>query len=270
MNYKVTWKAIFLDFLLPNASTYILYISLFVIAGIVLSILYIRFLWKKKIFERTPKYYNWAVKLYIPFLFIIFMYFSIQVGLLFGTKKVLHRETERIVEEVYEFTVSKFFETPKDRELFVETLKELSKTLQNKSDSIEIKIADWVNQNHDSTNDKSKNKLTNMLVKKYKVKLYTLALYGLFKASNNQTGLKDMSYKEVDELIKELHSIKTEQIENFIKQEFNGFVCKKIDSQIHNLVLGSFLVFISFILLPILDWKIYRWWMNKKVKGVES
>lgn len=270
MNNNITWEVIFSDFVWHNISTYALYFSVFVLAGIVLSILYIRFLWKKKVFERTPKYYNWAVKLYIPFLFVIFMYFSFQLAFLVGTKKVLHKETERIVEEVYEITVSKFFETPKDRELFIKNLQEFSKTLQNKSDSFDIKMEEWVNQNHDSTREKSENKLTSFLLKKYKVKLYTIALYNLLRISNNKTGLKKMSYNEIEESIKVFNSLDTEQIEKSIKQEFNSFVIKKIDSEMHKLIQGSLFVFFIMILLPVLDWWIYRWWMRREIKRIEN
>lgn len=269
MNHKLDWKAIFSDFVWPNLSTFILYISMFMLIGIALSIIYIIFLWKKKVFVRKPKYYNWAVKLYIPFLFIVFIYFSFQVSILFSAQKIIHRETEKIVDELYESTVSHYFESPKDLELFIGNLKLLSKTLQDKSESIDSKIENWITRNHAKTDIKNgiKNRLALYLYKKYKVELYTLAFYGLIKTTNGQIGFGEMSVEDIDVFIKLLNTIDSEQIEDSIKKEFNGFVFKIVDSQIHNLILGSLLIFILLIIFPVFEWWIYRWWMRRKAFG---
>jgi hypothetical protein len=270
MNYNIDWKAVFYEIVWPNLTTFVFYLTIFLLFGIALSIAYVLYLWKKKVFVRKPKYYNRAVKLYIPFLFIVFIYFSFQIALLVSTKKIIHKETEKVVNELYEFTVSHYFDSPEDMELFILNLKVYSKILQDKSDSIDSKIEELITRNHANSRIKNeiKNRLALYLYKKYKIKLYSLAYYGLIRATNSEIGIGEMSIEDIDEIIKLLNTIDAEKIEKSIKQEFKGFVCKTVDSQIHKLIIVSLLVFIFIILLPVFDWMIYRWWMRRKV--VES
>ena len=94
---KLDWEMIFEEIILPHFSTLLIYILSFCTVGLVLSLIYIMILKKNKVFIRQHKYYNWLVKLYIPALVVLFLYFSLNFALIFTVKNIAKKEESKVV-----------------------------------------------------------------------------------------------------------------------------------------------------------------------------
>jgi hypothetical protein len=259
---QVNWKEIITEIVLPHLGTITLYIVLFCISGFILSIVYNLILWKKNIFIRQHKYYNWLVKLYIPALVFIFLYFSVQFAFIFGAKKIIKDEELIVVSELYEASVSQFLKTPQERKNFILKLQESSAGFKKLGNDISQGVNTYVSQNNSGYNiiDNSKNKLTGYVIKEYEANLYAAILFGLLKATGSTIGkeeLKDLSYSEVNLLINKLNSLDPKLTE---------FVDKIISSQINGFAKTTLFIFLLIIFIPVLEYLIYSWWLKRNVK----
>jgi hypothetical protein len=267
---QVNWKEIITEIVLPHIGTITLYIVLFCILGFILSIVYNLVLWKKNIFIRQHKYYNWLVKLYIPALVFVFLYFSVQFAFIFGAKKIIKNEEAIVVSELYEVSVSQFLKTPQERKNFILKLQESSAGFKKLGNDISQGVNTYVSQNNSGYNiiDNSKNKLTGYVIKEYEANLYTAILFGLLKATGSTIGkeeLKDMSYSEVNLLVNQLNTLDPKEIETSIKAKLTEFVDKIISSQINGFAKTTLFIFLLIIFIPVLECLIYRWWLKRKI-----
>jgi ABC-type amino acid transport system permease subunit len=88
------------QFILPNIGWFLFWTVLFIILGLILGIIFNRILYKKNIFTRDRKYYNWIAKLWIPYFMVVFLYFFAMIGLLYGGKSVLKSENKNITANI--------------------------------------------------------------------------------------------------------------------------------------------------------------------------
>jgi hypothetical protein len=269
---QVNWKEIITEIVLPHLGTLTLYIVLFCILGFITSIFYNLILWKKNIFVRHNKYYNWFVKLYIPGLVFVFLYFSVQFAFIYGAKKIIKDEEAIVVSELYDVSTSQFFKSPQEREDFILKLQQSSASLQKLGNQISQEVDTYVAQNNTGYNiiDNTKNKLTHYVIKEYETNLYSAVLYGMLKASGSLTEkeqIENMSYNEVNLLIKKLNTVDPKDIETSVKAKLTEFIDKIISSQINGFAKTTLFIFLLIIFLPILEYLIYRWWINRKEKA---
>lgn len=272
---SINWKQVITEIVLPHLGTLTLYIVLYCILGFVLGIVYNVILWKKNIFVREHKYYNWFVKLYIPALFFIFLYFSVQFAFIFGAKKIIKDEEATVVSEIYEASIAEFFETPEERENFILKLQKSSADLQNEVDDISKEANNYLSKNNTGYTiiDTGKNKLTSYIVKEYNASLYSAILYGLVKATGSTTKLEEinkMSYNDVNKLVDTLNTLDPKDIETSIKTKLTEAVDKIISAQINGFAKTTLIIFLLLISIPIIECFIYRWWLKRKIKATET
>jgi hypothetical protein len=265
---QINWKDIITEIVLPHLGTLTLYIVIFCVIGFILGVIYNIVLWQKNIFIRQHKYYNWLVKLYIPALLFTFLYFSVYFAFIFGAKSIIKDEESRIVNEIYETSVSQVFNSPQERKDFIVKLQKESAGIQKMSSDISKEVNTYVSQNNTGINlvDTSKNKLTNYIINKYQANLYSATLYGLIVASGSKIEVKDMTYNEVNTLVNALSTLEPKKIESSVKDKLTELVDKIITSQINGFAKSTLLLFILIILIPIIEYFIYKWWINKQNK----
>lgn len=268
---QVNWKEIIIDIVLPHIGTLALYIVLFCVLSFILGVIYNVLLWRKKIYIRQHKYYNWLVKIYIPTTMFVFLYFGIQFAFIFGAKKIIRAEESKVINEIYEVSVTQFFKTPTERKDFILKLQNSCKELKNEGKSISHEVTTYVAQNNTGFKiiDTGKNKLTNYIIKEYETNLYTAILYGVIKASGSTMkidNIKDLNYSEINLLLEKTNTLDPKQIENSVKTKLTEAVDKIISSKINDIALMSMLIFILFLSIPILEYFIYCWWLKRKLK----
>ena len=118
VEWHIVWD-IFREFVLPHSGTLILNVVLFGVLGVVVSIIYAVILYKKGVFRRKPKYYNWSVKLYYPLLIGGIIFFFGQVGFVRGVYKIIDNEKDVVVTGIYNASLQAVFESEESKDAFV-------------------------------------------------------------------------------------------------------------------------------------------------------
>ncbi|TXN34743.1 hypothetical protein FVB32_09065 [Flagellimonas hymeniacidonis] len=271
---KIEWGLIWeitKDTILPHMGTLVLNTILFVIVGFLLSIIFVILLSKKRVFKRIPKYYNWAVKLYIPILIGVCLYVFGQIGFLRGVYVVLNKEKSRIVTSIYEQTLGLAFESEQSKSEFLKWMQIAAKDATKGSnwfaESMKNKLLDP--DSGISPIDKSNNKTTTYLVEKYQKDIYKICVYGLL--SHHKTGdyaiMESISYEEFSTAIDFLLDIGHNDIELAIKDRLTIWFVSLLDYQYQSMIKSLLILLLGIMGLPLVEFFIYKKWIEAKLIG---
>lgn len=265
---NVNWWGIVKDNVLPHLGTIILSLILFISIGFILGIIYNVILWKKKVYTREPKYYNWGVKLYILASMIAFVYFFAHFAIISSARKIIKKEEPRIVSEIYEQGVKQIFNSPEERNKFIKKIQDGAGGIQQGSKQLTADINKYVASKNIGFQliDNGKNKLSNYLTAKYQDDIYSAGLYGmLLAAGRGHVDLKSLSYEDFNMIVKTLNRLDPRDIEKSIKlkltEEVDGIVSKQMDG----LFKGALYLFIAILLVPLVEFFIYRHYAKRQL-----
>ncbi|MCZ4245339.1 hypothetical protein [Pedobacter punctiformis] len=264
---RADWWQLIKETILPHLGTTFLYITIFVSIGLLLGVIYSLILWRFKILKRVPKYYNWAVKLYVVAGIAVFIYFSIHLGFMFAAKSIIKKEEPRIVSAIYEEMASQNFDSPEKRKIFIQKIQEGVVEVQKGSKDVTLSLNKYVASKNTGFNivDKGKNRLANYIFTRYQNDIYSASVYAmLMVASRGAFDVKDMSYEEFNTLIKALNAMDPRDIEKSIKNKVTEKVDEIISDQMNGMIKGTFYTLIIILLIPVAEFYIYKFWMKNK------
>jgi hypothetical protein len=269
---EIHWKEIITEIVLPHLGTLTLYIVGFCVLGFILGLIYTILLWKKNVFVRQQKYYNWFAKLYIPALIFVFLYFAVHFAFIYGAKSIIKDEQSKVVNEIYETSLKIAFENPEARKEFIQKLRSSIIGIQKLGVEISEDTIKEVSENNSGIGfvDSGKSKLTSFVVNKYKTNLYASTLYGLNVAAGSQFKTDKMTLEEVTTLVNVLNTLEPAKIETSVKNKLTELVDKIISSQINGFAKTTLLIFLLLIFIPVLEWLIYNWYMKRKVATIKN
>ncbi len=269
---EINWKEIFSEIVLPHLGTLALYIVIFCVVGFVLGLIYTIILWRKNVFIRQQKYYNWFAKLYVPALIFVFLYFAVHFAFIYGAKSIIKDEQSKVVDEIYESSIKLAFENPKDRKSFIQKLQLGNAGFQKLGKEIAYDAIKQVSENNTGIGfiDSGKNKLTGFIINKYQTNLYAATLYGLNIAAGSQMKTSKMTLNEVNNLVNVLNTLEPAKIETSVKTKLTEMVDKIITSQINGFAKTTLFIFLLLIFIPVLEWLIYNWYMKRKLITVKT
>lgn len=266
---QANWWQIIKETILPHLGTTFLYLTIFISIGFLLGVIYGLILWRFKILKRVPKYYNWAVKLYVVGGIAVFIYFSIHLGLMFAAKSIIKKEEPRIVSAIYEEMASQNFDSPEKRKIFIQKIQESVVEVQKGSKDVTLSLNKYVASKNTGFNvvDKGKNRLANYIFSKYQNDIYSASVYAmLLMASRGAFDVKEMSYEEFNTLIATLNAMDPRDIEKSIKSKLTEKVDEIITDQMNGMIKGTFYMLIIILLIPVLEFYIYIFWMKNKTR----
>ena len=268
INWNTIWSII-KDIVLPHTGTLIFNTIIFLFLGFTISIFYIFILHKKKVLKRNLKYYNWAVKLYIPMLIIGFLFIFGHIGFITGVYKIINKENEAIVSSIYNNVLEISFESEKSKNDFIITLQQSAKEAKDGSNSIaeSLKIITTEYNVGYSIIDDNKNKLATFLINKYRDDIYKISFYGMLNTAGAKVHIdinKSLSYKEFSAGMDALLHIGYKDIENGIKNKLTHWFDALLYSQYKSLVLSQLVLLLIFICLPLIEFFIYKKWIEPK------
>ncbi|MEO8254695.1 MAG: hypothetical protein ABI554_09970 [Flavobacterium sp.] len=259
------------QFILPNIGWFVFWAVLFIILGIILGIIFNVFLYKKNIFSRDRKYYNWIAKLWIPYLMIVFIYFSTMIGLIYGGYNILCKENQNITASIYAKTLGNTFASEKEKKDFLHTLQRLSNSSEDISKTLTKAIALSIKQNNTGLTavDKIKDSSTSYLLQQYESEVYSAVVYGLMKVVDDKAGVKNaenIDYEKFKLLLKKLDTIEPQKIETAIQSEI-AYKSQSLLKYIYKEIVKHELFFFGiFLLFPFIEYLIYL----KFIKKTES
>ncbi|WP_299249098.1 hypothetical protein [uncultured Aquimarina sp.] len=267
IDWDFIWS-ILRDIILPNSGTMIFNIIIFLFLGFIIAIIYCIVLWRKGIFKRAPKYYNWAVKLYIPLLIIGILYVFGQWGFIRGIYKILDNEKTMIVKGIYNVSVQQIFESEDAKNKFVLSAQMLA--IKAKSDSQDYAVFFKKHlKNYDTGSsflNKTKNKLAKFIVNNYSDDLYKLTMYALIISAGK--GHIDFSealpYEEFNAAMDLLLEVGYQDIEKVVLEKLSQWFSMGITAQYHGMVKSLLILLFLILIVPLLEYFIYKKWIAPK------
>lgn len=268
INWSEIWE-ITKEYVLPNIGWFIFWIVLFVIIGLILGIVFNVFLYRKNIFFRDRKYYNWFAKLWIPYFMVVFLYFSSMIGLFYGVHSVLRSENKSITSNIYSRTIGSTFSSEKEKKEFLHSLQTLSNSSEDVSKSMTQALAIYIKQNNSgyASVDNFKNSSTSYLLKKYESEVYSACVYGFMKVVDDQANMKnvkDIDYTQFKSLLQKLDKIEPQRIENSIQSEMGRKLQAILDYIFKEILKHELFFFFLFLLIPFVEYFIYLKFIKTK------
>ncbi|WP_282079696.1 hypothetical protein [Aquimarina algiphila] len=266
LDWSLVWGVI-KDTIVPHSATLIFNTILFLIVGFFLSIIYTIILSKKKVLKRKSKYYNWAVKLYIPILLCAFLYIFGQVGFIRGVYKILHKEKEPIVSNVYFITLSFIFRSEENKNTFVKELQASAEYAKDGSDYL-VELLKVTSTNYNSgisLIDRGKNKISVYLIEKYGDDIYKTCLYAMLNLAGGKVHAdinESMSYDEFSAAMDFLLDVGYKEIEVAVQDKLMTWLTSFLDSQYHSMVKSLFIILFIIMSIPVIEFFIYKKWIE--------
>ena len=246
--------------------TIILYILLCVILGMGISIILALIFKKYKVISREQKYYNWAVKLYLPTLFIINIIFSVKIGLFWGSYEALKKDSYNLSSQVYHAGSSYIFKNDQSKKEFVGQLQSIVTELSRNNQNIKVQVQDIVKA-YDTkyqTIDQPKNWLVSLFAEKYGNRIHTLVVYGILDAVPSVNISESLSYKEFDKITDQLVILDPNDIENSLIQKIQNLFLMVLKSQFKPIIKGILMIWGLLMLIPWMELSIYKFVMKRK------
>ncbi|WP_299683599.1 hypothetical protein [uncultured Dokdonia sp.] len=268
IEWSVIWDII-KNIVLPQTGTLIFNTIIFLFLGLIISIFYVIILHKKKVLKRKQKYYNWATKLYIPVLIIGFLFLFGNIGFITGVYKVLDHESEAIISSVYNNILKLSFESEESKNEYISKLQQSAREVKDSSNALEeyLKITATEYNTGYSVIDDNKNKLANFLIGKYGDDIYKISVYGMLNAAGAKAHVnidESLSYEEFSTGMDFLLDVGHKDIEQAIKDKLIAWFDSLLYNQYTSLVISQLAILLIIICLPLIDFFIYKKWIEPK------
>lgn len=268
---NVDWETIYsvVLYVIKNYPLKIMiYSTIFLVIGFVLSLILIFSLRKFKAMSREHKYYNWLVKLYIPFIIFINIIFSVKLGLFVGVYQAVKQDSYRISEHIYNSSSQYIFKDQKTKAGFVSDVKVIISEVSKNNNNVKLQLVD-IAKAYDTKHpvvDKPKNWLASVFADKYGNRIHTLILYGALNAIPNTDITTNLSYKEFDQLAQKLLQLNPDDLEKSVVEKIQNFFLMVLKSQFKAVVQSILLIWGLLMLIPWVEFWIYKYVMKRKIK----
>ncbi|MFN8393152.1 MAG: hypothetical protein U0176_00610 [Bacteroidia bacterium] len=271
---QISWSDVwdvFRDIILPESLTVIWSLVLYGILGVLVTVLLLVLGHRQRIFKRIPKYYNWAVKLYIPLVIIGTLYFALQWGLGRGVYKVIDHQTPTLTDGLYHAIVDPQFKSPEEKEEFLKEVKVLLVTYQHSSREFAEQLKAMILENNSNVGliDDAKNKLSTWLIDEYKDEIFSAVVFGAQSMAGEKAGVNgDLSWQEASKALDILLQSDANHIETAIQQRLGETGQHLLASQYKKFWYSTVAMWVLIVLLgPILEFLIYKKWLEPRFKA---
>lgn len=274
INWSEVWE-FSKHIILPNMGWFIFWTVLFIITGLIISIVLNVYLYRKNIFTRDKKYYNWIAKLWIPYIIVVFLYFFGMLGLFYGGHSILSKENKSMTASIYAKTVGSTFSSEKDKKAFLSTLQQLSNSSEDVSKSLTKTLGLYITKNNTglSSVDNFKNSSSTYLLHKYESEVYSAIMYGFMKVVDDKadiTSFKKIKYAELKLLLKKLDKIEPKRIEESIQLEMSHKLQTILDYIYKGIMKHELLFLALFLIIPFIEYFIYLKFVKTKETDISG
>ena len=251
--------------IVPESATVIASVLLYGFLGLLLAIGLLLLGRRLRFFTRNQRYYNWAVKLYIPLVLLGTLYCSLQLGFVRGVYKVMSHQTQSITEGVYAQTVDRLFETQAEKDAYLTILRGTVMVYNQSSTAFADSLKQSIMKNEVGYGivDETKNKVSAYLIDTYKDDLFSAIVAGAISQASKKVSPAELTWSESRALIDVLLEADAAQLELAIHQKLIELLDRLFYSQYASIRSSTLLLwFFTVVFIPLLEWAIYVQWLR--------
>ncbi len=255
------------DIILPHSGTLLFNTLIFLFIGFIFALFYIILLSKRKVLKRIPKYYNWAVKLYIPILLLSFLYIFGQFGFIRGVYKILHQEQPQVISGIYNQALGLYFESEESKNRTIHEIQGMAIEAKDGSLKLTQQLKEYSKRYHTGITvvDKGKDKIVNYILSSYGDQIYTIGLYGMLSAAGTHIDINEtMPYDAFSKGMDFLLSVGHKDIELAILEKLNYWASYLLNYQYEGMTKSLLTILLIIMIFPLVEFYIYKIWIEKK------
>jgi hypothetical protein len=244
-----------------------------VLLGLVVGIVFIILFWKLGIFRRpVNKWYNRAVKLWIPYLVVVCVSIAAQIGFYRSVYKELITVNDAVAGALYQRALGPALGSPASRQAFLTTVQSAAKSGQNMGqvitgfikEALHKKVAD-----HGGITDRATVAVADWFIDKYENDIASAVCYGIYLKAGGHLRLhsagQPMEYHEFKEGADYLLSLDLSKVEMAVQGNLGALTHGLIEKQYKGALKGALILGSLLVLLPVVEWGVYRWVTRRRI-----
>jgi hypothetical protein len=266
---EIDWRQfwdIFSGIILPDSGTLVWNLVLYGVLSFAVAILLLVLGQRFKAFHREQKYYNWAVKLYIPLILLGTLYFGLQVGLFRGIYKVADAEAPRMSGGIYALTVNMAFEGEAEKKVFLDEMKGLLVTYRGESKAFaqELKRRLMEHEIGVGVVDQAIQGVSGWLIDQFQDELFSAILASVMAKAAEKAGIPvELSWSESAKVVEVLLATNVSHLETEIQHKLTETLQHLFHKQYSSMRNSTLLLWLGLIvLLPLVEWLVYLKWIR--------
>lgn len=233
--------------------------------GLLITIAVILAYGRLGVFRRpVHPFYHFLAKLWIPYLVVVGLFFSFKLGLLRAVHSLAATVNEKTVNAIYDNAVSPFIGSAEEKGVLLATLQRTASTPHHLNAALDSLLTTALHDQPDSALSPTRrftNMITDKVIAHYGDDLTQAVLYGLYLKTNDdilgREG-KGVDYSGFRSGIEQLRTVDVAAVERTIRSNLSNLTLYVIDVQYAHMRNGILLVALVSMLLPLLEWGIYR------------
>lgn len=246
-----------------------------VLIGSLVGIALIVLFWKLGVFKRpTDKWYNRGVKLYIPYLLVVCVAISAQRGFYRAVYKGLITTNDAVVGTLYQRAIGPALGSPASRQAFLTVVQTAARNGQNMGQVITGFIKEALHKRvaeNGGITDRAAVAVADLFIDRYENDIATAVCYGIYMKAGgflqlHSTG-QPMDYHEFKEGADYLLSLDLSKVELAVQGNLGTLTHGLIDSYYKGAMQSALILGLVLILLPVVEWGIYRWLTRARAEG---
>lgn len=243
-----------------------------VLIGLLVSIVLIVAYGKLGVFRRPAnKWYNLGVKLYIPYLLAVCVTIAVQCGFYRAVYKGLLVVNDTLVASLYERALGPALGSPEARQAFLTSLQETARGGQGLGQAITGAIKEALHSRvaeGGAMTDRAAVAVADWFIDRYENDIASAILYGIYLKADGHLQLhttgEPMEYHEFKEGAEYLLNLDLAKVEVAIQSNLGTLTHGLIESQYKGMMKGALILGALLVLLPVVEWGIYRWVMSRR------
>lgn len=248
------------------------YIGTAIACGAIIAIvLLLLYRWLGVFRRSSSKLHNWLVKLWIPYVLIIIGIFAFKIGSVRTVQYVASESKQAGVDVLYDRAIAPALGDPMERAMMLASAQGAGASMRDMGRMAASRMKEQFASNPEQDfGSRLGNKLAAKVIDRYADDLVAAVLHGLLGRSEEALGVRlteaPLTVTDVASSLDLLLSTDLTTAEATIKQNLNSLLDRVIKDQFGAMIKMDVLIAAALLLLPLLEWWIYR---RRKAKNAQ-
>lgn len=238
--------------------------------GLVVAVLLILLYARLGVFrQRTTRLHGWVVKLWIPYVLLVAVFFAVKSGMVHAARNVALAANDRAVELIYEQAVTPLLGDTDKRATTLAMVQASGDLVRGLGDAINAQLKERVAPRADAgAAERMGSYLARKVMDHYQDDISAAVIYGVYQkteghlqphSSSNPTSFEDFRAGMDLLLHADIH-----RMEGAIRTNLGQLTARLVHSQYRSILQGTLLIAFVLLLLPLVEWAAHRWWSARR------